>query len=85
MYDKATCNALLPPEEEVAFQYAITYLLCNEFLQKDRVGDHDHLTGMHRGGLHNLFNLKYWMRKVILVTFYNLKNFDAHLIMQGIE
>ena len=61
---------------------------CNKkFMNKDKVIDHDHITGKYRGAAHSSCNLKLRINseKVkIPVFFHNLKNYDAHLIMQYI-
>ena len=46
--------------------------------------DHCHSTGSFRGASHANCNIKYRLSKRIPVVLHNLKNYDAHLIMQGI-
>ena len=61
---------------------------CNKkFLFKNKVIDHDHITGKYRGAAHSSCNTKLRIdpEKVkIPVFFHNLTGYDAHLIMQYI-
>ena len=56
-------------------------------MNKDRVIDHDHITGKYRGAAHSSCNLKLRIdpdKIKIPVFFHNLRGYDAHLIMQHI-
>ena len=56
-------------------------------MKKDKVIDHDHITGKYRGAAHSSCNTKLRIdpEKVkIPVFFHNLRGYDAHLIMQHI-
>ncbi|GBL85266.1 hypothetical protein AVEN_145574-1, partial [Araneus ventricosus] len=66
------------------FQKATHCNLCKKWLGKDRVRDHDHLSGKYRQALHNKCNLQLKQRKMIPCIFHNLRNYDGHLIMQGL-
>ncbi|GBL79964.1 hypothetical protein AVEN_28998-1 [Araneus ventricosus] len=66
------------------FQKATHCNLCKKWLGKDRVRDHDHLSGKYRHALHNKFNLQLKQSKMIPCIFHNLRNYDGHLIMQGL-
>ncbi|CAL1293464.1 unnamed protein product [Larinioides sclopetarius] len=66
------------------FQNATHCNLCKKWLGKDRVRDHDHITGKYRQALHNKCNLQLKQRKLIPCIFHNLRNYDGHLIMQGL-
>ena len=61
---------------------------CNKkFMNKDKVIDHDHITGKYRGAAHSSCNLKLRIdpdKIKIPVFFHNLRGYDAHLIMQYI-
>ena len=61
---------------------------CNKkFMNKDKVIDHDHITGKYRGAAHSSCNLKLRIdpdKVKIPVFFHNLRGYDAHLIMQYI-
>lgn len=80
-----TVPLIMTPQNEEDFQRADLCFLCKKKLNRDRVRDHDHLTGLYRGALHNSCNLKYRLNKKIPVVFHNLRNYDAHLIMQGFK
>ncbi|GBN27496.1 hypothetical protein AVEN_67556-1 [Araneus ventricosus] len=66
------------------FQKATHCNLCKKWLGKDRVRDHDHLSGKYRQALHNKCNLQLKQSKMIPCIFHNLRNYDGHLIMQGL-
>ncbi len=67
-----------------AFNNATDCHICSEPLGCDRVRDHCHVTGEFRGAAHNDCNLNYKFRPRIPVIFHNLRNYDSHLIMQGL-
>ena len=53
---------------------------------KDSVKDHDHMTGKYRGVAHNECNFKLKLNTKtapIPLIFHNMKNYDAHLLMQA--
>ena len=60
-------------------------IFCGFELGDDRVRDHCHLTGKFRGAAHNECNLNYSFTRRIPVILHNLRGYDSHLIMQGIE
>ena len=61
---------------------------CNKKINKFRkVRDHCHVTGQFRGAAHSYCNLKLQIKKdctPVPVLFHNLKNYDAHLLMQAV-
>ncbi|KAK3718101.1 hypothetical protein QZH41_017198 [Actinostola sp. cb2023] len=71
-------------EQEQAFQEATVCHICRFDLGADRVRDHDHLTGLYRGVVHNECNLNYKFTGNIPVVLHNLRGYDSHLIMQGL-
>ena len=71
-------------DDKENFKNATHCYLCNEEFRGDKCADHDHLNGKYRGSLHRSCNLKYSLRKMIPVVFHNLKQYDAHIIMQGL-
>jgi hypothetical protein len=75
---------VITPEQEVEFQWAKDCSICGKELGKDRVRDHDHVTGSYRGAAHNVCNLKYRITWKVPVVFHNLRGYDSHLIMQEI-
>lgn len=82
----------LTEAEEASFRADTHCHICNgEFNPfvngKDKVRDHDHVTGKFRGAAHPQCNLSWsivldYMQ--IPVFFHNLRGYDAHLIMQEI-
>ena len=75
----------MTPQEKQEFRKAINCHICDKPLNKDRVKDHDHITGKYRGAAHTNCNLNYNYKNVkIPVIFHNLRGYDSHLIMQEI-
>ena len=75
----------MTPQNEKEFRKAINCHICDKPLNKDRVRDHDHITGKYRGAAHTNCNLNYNYKNVrIPVIFHNLRGYDSHLIMQEI-
>ncbi|GBM23420.1 hypothetical protein AVEN_188767-1 [Araneus ventricosus] len=66
------------------FQKATHCNFCKKWLGKDQVRDHDHLSRKYRQALYNKCNLQLKQRKMIPCIFHNLRNYDGHLIMQGL-
>ena len=58
--------------------------ICEEPLNNDKVRDHSHYTGRHRGAAHNRCNLKYRKPKFIAVVFHNLSGYDSHLFIKNL-
>ena len=50
----------------------------------DKVRDHCHYTGKHRGAAHRLYNLKYNTPSEIPVVFRNGSNYDYHFIIKAL-
>ena len=76
----------LTEEEEQNFQTVNTCCICNKiFIDSDtKARHHDHTTGNFIGASHMNCNLQCKQVKFIPVVFHNLKNFDSHLLCQGI-
>ena len=75
-------------ESRKAFSRANECWICTKPLEKDKVKDHDHLTGEYRGAAHQECNLKLQIRPKeyqLPIFFHNLKGYDAHFICQGIK
>jgi predicted nucleic acid-binding Zn ribbon protein len=67
------------------FKNATHCFICGEKFEKDDVRCYDncHFTGKYRGCAHQKCNLDYSMRRYkIPVFFHNLKNYDAHLVIE---
>ncbi len=89
-------NMIITPEEQTTFNQQVQSIkdnsknkvmchICNKQIKSatDIVRDHCHITGKFRGPAHNACNLKYTIPKFIPVFFHNLKNYDAHFILQA--
>ena len=82
----------LSREEEDEFHSAILCVVCGKELGSDRVRHHDHVSGRFFGATHNKCNLKMKFRKGtkpgckvrLPVVIHNSKNYDTHLLMQGL-
>ena len=74
----------LSEEQKLQSKNATRCSICNKQFQEndERVRDHCHFTGKYRGCAHNKCNLDYsWRYFKIPIFFHNLKNYDAHLII----
>jgi len=69
-------------EDSINFKNSIVCHICDKELNGDKVRDHCHITGNYRGAAHNECNLNFINKLEIPVIFHNLKNYDAHFIMQ---
>ena len=79
-------------QNEIDFQNSTICHICEKPLDGVTVRDHDHISGEFRGAAHQS-NLNYKFSKenenkdssfFIPVILHNLRNFDSHLILQGI-
>ena len=52
---------------------------------KDKVRDHDHLTGRFRGAAHSSCNLRHHKTLKIPIFFHNFRGYDAHIIASHLE
>ena len=61
-------------------------LECNKLFDigDNKVRNHDHITGKHRGSAHWSCNINVKLTKNVPVIFHNLKGCDSHLIKQEI-
>ena len=66
-------------EETITPLYSRCYY-CNEEMNNDIVGDHDHLNGKFRGYAHNKCNLQAKNNFVPMYAF-NSSNYDNHLLI----
>ena len=72
-------------EQEIEFKKATRCSICNKQFNPDelKVRDHCHFSGKYRGAAHEKFNLDYCFKYFkVPVFFHNLKNYDAHLIIE---
>ncbi|XP_053206582.1 uncharacterized protein LOC128390835 [Panonychus citri] len=70
---------------EESFSLASNCWICDGSLGGDKVRDHDHFTGKYRGAAHNICNINYAIPKRIPIFFHNLKNYDSHLLITGMD
>ena len=68
------------------FQNSTKYWICdNDYIDNDaKVRGHIHITGKYRGSAHRDCNINVKVNHKIPLVFYNLKNYDSHIITQKI-
>lgn len=81
---------ILTEEQEAEFQAATVCYMCEEPFYEDegkwrKVRDHNHATGEYRGAVHAICYLNKRRSAHIPVFFHNLRGYDAHIIVQGIQ
>lgn len=78
---------IITSAQEKEFQNASVCSICElPITKKDKVRDHDHISGLYRGCAHNNCNINFNHKNLkIPVYFHNLKGFDGHLIIQGLK
>ena len=91
---KNAAPMVLTDEDKAAFDQATKCYICEEPIQaKEKVRDHDHMSGKFRGAAHNKCNLNLRYRKtqqgkqdsfIIPIVFHNLRGYDSHIVMQDI-
>ena len=77
----------LTTEEKICYnKQKICYICKKEFNNNDKkqqkVKDHCHYTGKHRGAARNICNLRYKVPKEIPVVFHNSSTYDYHFIIK---
>ena len=80
-------TAIITSKDYKDYNAAVACHICEEYLNGDKVLDHDHITGLYRGAAHNACNLKLRINRHTLkipVVFHNLRGYDSHLLMQAI-
>ena len=67
------------------FNISTKFWICKKARKEGevKVKDHNHLTGKYRGSVHQVCNFNLSLSK-IPVEFYNLQNYDSHLIVHEI-
>ena len=82
-YFKKKTMILLTKEEEDNYNKEITFYICKNDFNNDKVKDHHcHFTGKYRGAAHNTCNLRYKVPKNIPVIFHNGSTYDYHFIIK---
>ena len=72
----------LTKEEEDNYNKENICYICKKEFNNDKVRDHCHFTGKHRGAAHNTCNLRYKIPKNIPVIFQNGSTYDYHFIIK---
>ena len=75
----------LTKKEQLSFNKAETFHICNKELKDDKVRDHCHFTGQYRGAAHNSCNLQCRKPLILPVIFHNLQGYDAHLFIKQLS
>ena len=75
---------VMTKEDNEDFKNSTTSWICdNDYIDTDvKVRDHCHITGKYRGSADTDCNINLKLNRKIPTVFYNLKNYDSHLIMQ---
>ena len=73
-------------EDNEDFKNSTKCWICdNDYVDNDiKVKDKCHITGKYRGSVSKYCNINLRINHKISVVFHNLKNFDSHLIIQGL-
>ena len=63
------------------------YWICDNYLvdYDVKIRDHCYITGKYRGAAHRDYNTNVSLNYKISIMYRNLKNYDAHLTVQGLE
>ena len=56
--------------------------ICLKPVSDNKIRDHCHYTGHHRGPAHSMCNLRYNVSSFIPVVFHNLSGYDAHMFIK---
>ena len=79
-------NLIMSVEDEEKFQSSNKCWICKKlFSDKDKVKDHDYITGKYSGLAHSNYNINLKLMQKVLTIFHNLRGYDGHLIMQEIS
>lgn len=83
LYKKKEPMLPLSQNQEITYRLqTLCYICKNEFTADNhKVRDHDHLTGLFRGGACNSCNINYKLPKFVPVVLHNLSGYDAHFII----
>ena len=80
-------NLAMSAEYEERFQLSDKCWICDKSFdaENNKVKDHCNITGKYRGSAHWSCNINLKLNKKVSVIFNNLRGYDSHLIMQGIN
>ena len=74
-------------EKEKKIRSNNTYWICEKLIEDEKVRDHCHIARIYRGAAHWKCDVNLKLMKKVPVIFHdlnNLKNYDGHLIIDGI-
>ena len=79
-------NLVISEGDEERFQLSNKCWICNKLFDvgDNKVRDHCHITGKHRGSAHWACNIRFRLTKKFPVISHNLRGYDSHLIVQEI-
>ena len=79
-----TMNLWRNKEDNKDFENSPKCWICyNDYIDNEvKVRGHSHITGKYKGSVHRDSNINVELNHKIPVGFYNLRNYDSHLIMQ---
>ena len=86
LYDEK--RMIFSDADKEAFDKATECYICNKMFNndtRDKVRDHDHLTGLYRGAAHCICNLRLRKTAKIPVFLHNFRGYDSHLVSQALE
>ena len=82
-----TKELVMTKEDNEDFKNSTKCWICdNDYIDNDfKVRDHCHITGKYIGSTHRDCHINLKLNHKIPIVFYNLKNYDSHLIMQELR
>ena len=74
-------------EDENNYQNSQNCCICNQKIikDKDKTGNHCHITGKFRGAAHKKCNLELRISRKLPIIFHNLEGYDGHLIFRELN
>ena len=80
-------EVMMTKEDNENFKNSTECWICyNDYIDNIvKVTDHCHINGKYRGSAHGDCHINLKLNHKIPIAFYNLKNYDSHLIMQEID
>ena len=70
--------------DEIKYMHSHKCHICKKPLGKDKVRDHDHITGKFIGAAHSVCNLNRKESSKIPAYCHNFSGYDSHLVMKGL-
>ena len=79
-------NLIMSAEENEKFELTNICWICSKLIGVDeKIRDHCHISGKHRGAAHWNCNINLKISKKVPVIFHNLKGYDSHLIFKELS